>query len=214
VTAFGGVSGVIVGYDPGGLDANGVATLTVVEGKVAGVQTATLPCAQLAIDLVEQANPVAIGIDTLTCWGTGPGGWRPADRWLRGKYPGVRNSVMPPNGLAGSMSLSGMALLLTVRSARPALFVTETHPKVLVYQLTGERCDFVRRRQFMDDLLTRLLGTEVLVRNEHEWDAVLSALAALEGVTGRWHRNLHDLPTQPGERIVAPAGATHYCWPA
>jgi len=25
-----------------------------------------------------------IGVDTLTCWSTGGGGWRPADRWLRG----------------------------------------------------------------------------------------------------------------------------------
>jgi len=37
--------------------------------------------------------------------GTGPGGWRPADRWLRETYPVIRNSVMPLNGLAGSMSL-------------------------------------------------------------------------------------------------------------
>jgi hypothetical protein len=207
------VSGVIIGYDPGGLDANGLATLTVVEGKVIGVQTTTVSCAELAIDLVEQARVVAIGIDTLTCWSTGPGGWRPADRWLRAKYPAVRNSVMPPNGLAGSMSLSGMALLHAVRAARPKIFVTETHPKVLVYGLTRERHDFAGRRQFMDDLVARLLGTDVLTRNDHEWDAALSAFAALEGVAGRWRLNLHDLPTQPGERIVVPAGATHYCWP-
>jgi hypothetical protein len=214
VTVFGGVSGVIVGYDPGGLDANGVATLTVAGGKVADVQTVTVSCAERAIDLVEQVNPMAIGIDTLTCWGTGPGGWRPADRWLREKYPAVRNSIMSPNGLAGSMSLSGMALLLAVRTARPEIFVTETHPKVVIYELTGERYDFVGRRHFMDNLLARLLGAGVLARNEHEWDAALSALAALEGVAGRWRRNLHALPTLPGERIVEPPGATHYCWPA
>jgi hypothetical protein len=38
VSVFIGVSGIIIGYDPGGLGANGLATVTVVEGKVAHVQ--------------------------------------------------------------------------------------------------------------------------------------------------------------------------------
>ena len=91
-------STLFVGYDPGGDDAHGVAQLSLVEGKAAIPSTTTLRTAEDVIIFLESLSIVAgIGVDTLTCWSTGGGGWRPADRWLRETYKGVQNSVMTPN---------------------------------------------------------------------------------------------------------------------
>ena len=63
------------------------------------------------IDWCSQFNDaVGIGIDTLTKWATGKSGWRPADLWLRAKYPGVAFSIASPNSLYGSMTVGGMAV--------------------------------------------------------------------------------------------------------
>src|SRR4051812_36274450 len=108
-------TGPIVGYDPGGKDAHGVSLLTLESGRTTSVSARTFESAEEVIRYVESLPPViAVGVDTLTCWCTGPGGWRPADRWLRQRYGAVRNSVMTPNGLAGSMGLNGMAFLLAL----------------------------------------------------------------------------------------------------
>jgi hypothetical protein len=95
----------------------------------------------------------ALGVDTLTCWSTGPGGWRSADRWLRQQYPAVRNSVVTPNGLFGSMGLNGMAVLISARKRFDNLFITETHPKVLYWQITRARYDYFAYRGQMDQVL-------------------------------------------------------------
>ena len=61
-------------------------------------------------------EPDGIGVNTLTAWSTGRAGWRPADRWLRYRYPEVRNSVASPNSLFGSMALNGMSVLMSLRT--------------------------------------------------------------------------------------------------
>jgi hypothetical protein len=207
-------SGIVIGYDPGGRDAHGVAELLVEAGRAARLSTITVNTTEEVITRVE-ATPgvVALGIDTLTCWGTGPGGWRPADHWLRERYPQVAQSVMAPNGLRGSMALNGMALLMAVGPKRPELFVTETHPKVLFWFFAGSRYDYTARKEIMDSALARVLGIRVAPSNEHEWDAALSAFAALEGLSGRWTHDLHRLETRDDERLLLPCGMTHYLWP-
>lgn len=207
-------SGIIVGYDPGGNKAHGVAMLVTKAGNVVKVSTSTLETIEQVITLVEGAPSVlGLGIDTLTCWSTGPSGWRPADRWLRSRYQEVADSVMAPNGLRGSMAVSGMALLMAVRPKKPDLSVTEAHPKVLCQFLAKARHDFIARRNFMNDLLAQVLGVSVIPSNEHEWDAAISAFAALEGLSGRWTHDLHRLDTLDGERLLKPCGPTHYWWP-
>jgi len=132
------LSGVIVGYDPGGAEGHGVATLVVEAGKAARLSTTTVGTTEQVIKLVERTpGLIALGIDTLTCWSTGPGGWRPADRWLRERYRSIANSVVAPNGLRGSMAVSGMALLIAIEPGQSTLFVTETHPKVLFWFCHG-----------------------------------------------------------------------------
>ena len=211
-------TGSFLGYDPGGDGNHGVAVLRVDAGKPSSVEVTTLQTAEDALRFFErQRNGPAIGIDTLTCWSTGPGGWRPADRWLRENYPKVRNSVVTPNGLFGSMGLNGPSVLLTLRNATPCLMATETHPKVLHCHFSNERYDFLGHHDRMNALLARLLHLAITVITEHAWDAAISAYAAYVGYVREWSLDLHDeyrFRPAENERIVWPCGQTHYFWPS
>lgn len=130
----------VVGYDPGGDGAHGVAMLVLLDGKAVEIYTGTWDYAEEVIAWIKKLDVLsALGVDTLTCWSTGPAAWRPADRWLRRTYPEVRNSVMTPNGLAGSMGLNGMGVIIETRALFPGAAVVETHPKVLHWALSGRR---------------------------------------------------------------------------
>jgi hypothetical protein len=207
-------SGLILGYDPGGNDAHGVAELQVHDGKVARLATRTLRTTEDVVAFLEGLSSLAaLGVDTLTCWSTGPSGWRPADRWLRHRYPEVRNSVVSPNGLFGSMGLNGMAVLVAARKKFSDILITETHPKVLYWQIARARYDYPGSREAMHRVLAARLGIAVAPATEHEWDAAVSALAALESSGGRWPRDLHRMETEAHERLIEPCGTTHYSWP-
>jgi hypothetical protein len=208
------MDGIVAGYDPGGNGCHGVALLTVSKGLPVKITADLVSNAEDAIEFFEQHGPIfAIGVDTLTCWSTGAGGWRPADRWLRQNYPGARNSVVTPNGLFGSMGLNGMAVLIAMRAADPSLWISETHPKVLHWHLTKTRYDYESNANEMHALLQSSWSVSASATCEHEWDAAISALAAYEGLAGNWRHDLHQLPTSEGERIVCPCGPTHYVWP-
>jgi hypothetical protein len=213
------VSETFVGYDPGGNRAHGLAELQVADGKPISIISRTLRSAEEVIAGLEVlASVSALGVDTLSCWSTGGGGWRPADRWLREQkqYEKVRNSVTTPNGLFGSMSLNGMAVLVESRRKFPNVMITETHPKVLYFALSGKTHDYKSRKSEMDAFLSDKLGiprSHFTIGDEHQWDAALSALAAHAGLRGLWRRDLHELAPVKGERLVRPCGATHYYWP-
>jgi len=207
-------TGTILGYDPGGNGAHGVADLVVEGGKIATMVTATLPTTEGVIARAEShSRLLAVGIDTLSCWATGHSSWRPADLWLRDRYPEVRNSVVNPNYLSGAMCLNGMAVLISIGCRLPRPYMTETHPKVLFWRLSGLRYDYLAHREEMNALLSREAGTAVAPANEHEWDAAISALAAYRGLTGQWSNDLLTLPMANGGRIIAPCGPMHFCWP-
>ena len=209
------MTGIVIGYDPGGNGKHGVARATLRDGDILSVTTTTCNVVEdVVASIVNNETPLGLGVDTLTCWATGHNGWRPADRWLRQRYDCVQNSVVAPNSLYGAMSLSGMALLVTVRQAFPDLFVTETHPKVLYYTQFNERYDYTGpNASVMDKRLRQLLAANVAPRNEHEWDAAISILAVVRGLNGSWRRDLHDLPTDLHECLVHPCGRTAYVWP-
>ncbi len=156
---------------------------------------------------------LGLGVDSLTCWSTGPSGWRPADLWLREQYPEIRNSIISPNGLFGSMGLNGMATLVCVRKVHPDLYITETHPKVLYWHLTRDKYDYTSRKTLMDGWMGTCLGLTIEPANEHEWDAAISALAVLESLREEWTRDLHALEGSAEDRLVQPCGRTHYFWP-
>jgi hypothetical protein len=126
------LAGLILGYDPGGDKSHCIAELHVQAGQAKALVTRTFQTAEeVTGHLKNLSSVVAIAVDTLTCWGTGPGSWRPADRWLRDRYVAVRNGIMAPNALSGSVALNGMALFLEARRMFPKVLITETHPKVL-----------------------------------------------------------------------------------
>lgn len=139
-----------------------------------------------------------MGIDTLTCWVPGSAG---GGRQIGGSENGtdqLRIVSSRRTGFAGRW-----------RSAE-WLF---SHPKVLFWFLSRASYDYAGQQEFMDDVLARALGTSVAPANDHEWDAALSAFAALEGLSGRWTHDLHSLPARGDERLLTPCGMTHYCWP-
>ena len=64
-------SGTIIGYDPGGAGAHGVAKLLVDCGQAVSVTTDTTGTTEQVIRIVEGITGLmALGIDTLTCWST------------------------------------------------------------------------------------------------------------------------------------------------
>jgi len=65
----------------------------------------------------------------------------------------------------------------------------------------------------MDQWLGGLLGTPIATDDEHQWDALISAWAAAQGLLGTWPIDLHALPPGQGERLVMPTGLTRYYWP-
>ncbi len=208
------LSGVVTGYDPGGNGAHALAELQFAAGKATALSTRMLETAEDVIATLEGLPSLAaLGADTLTCWGTGVSAWRPADRWLRERYQAVQKSIISPNGLYGSMGLNGMGVLIAARQQFPCVVITETHPKILYWQLSGKRYQYQTSKAAMDGVLTAELGISVKPVTEHEWDAALSAYAALMGLLGRWTHDLHSLPTNAGERLITPCGKTHYFWP-
>ena len=207
------MTGPVVGYDPGGNGRHGLAVLDVADGEPRALDVSTHPTVESVLQAVEGTAPLAVGADTLTCWATGRSGWRPADRWLRAEYPAAARSVASPNALYGSMSLGGMAVLLALRQRDAAVLVTETHPKVLYRAFWRRHYDYAAEARAMDRDLGLALGLDVRTANDHEWDAAVSAFAALHVLRGDWPLDLHALPLSGGERLVTPCGPTRYGWP-
>jgi Protein of unknown function (DUF429) len=170
------MSGLYLGYDPGGGGAHGVAAIDARPAACATVRTA-----EDALDWFRERcrdqEPKALGVDTLTLWSTGPAGWRPADRALRTAYPDVATSVTAPNALYGAMLINGIAVALALRNAFERLRITETHPKVLYFTLAQSVYDFVQRRdQMVQNLVdwvalamwaTTMRGTRLRRRSQH-----------------------------------------------
>lgn len=208
------INGTILGYDPGGNASHGLALATYRKGELTHFETSTLDTVEDVISQVEQVNELlAIAVDTLSCWSTGVSGWRPADRWLRKNYKEVVHSIASPNSLYGSMGLNGMAVLIALKRRFPNLIVTETHPKVLYFALSGDKYNYNMANEKMDEFLSSKMDCEISTESDHEWDAAISIYAARQGLTGSWARDLHAIPLESSGRMITPCGSTHYWWP-
>ena len=210
------MNGVIAGYDPGGNGANGLALLFIADGLITTVESKTVETAQDVLNrLLEFDNLIGIGVDTLTQWSTGKSGWRNADLTLRAKYPVVQKSVTPPNSLYGSMALNGMSVLIKLKQFEPNIRITEAHPKVLFHALTGSKYNYAEERAEMDRLLSNWFRVpNIKTESDHEWDALISAYSAYQGMIGNWTMDLHT-PTQgESSKSVNPIGKTHFYWPS
>lgn len=207
------INGTIVGYDPGGNEAHGFALLTIKDGEPESVSVTTLSNTEAVIKEIRSKAILGLGVDTLSCWCTGNSGWRPADKWLRKRYPEIINSIMSPNTLSGSMGINGMSVLIETAKMPNGITLSETHPKVLYYALTRKKYDYDNNHAEMVDFLSKRLGLNVKTSNEHEWDAAISAYAHMMGITGKWTCDLHKLQPEDNCRIVQPCGKTSYYWP-
>jgi len=211
------INGAIAGYDPGGNGRHGYALLRILDGKPASISITTLSNSEAVINEIRTEAILGLGVDTLSCWCTGSSGWRPADIWLRKRYPAVRNSIMSPNTLSGSMGINGMSVLIEAANTSIGITLSETHPKVLYYALTQKKYakyDDDEQHAEMDSFLSKKLGgLNVRTSNDHEWDAAISAYALMMGITGMWTCDLHKLQPEDNCRIVQPCGKTSYYWP-
>lgn len=220
----------IIGYDPGGNNRHGVAivSVSIERGRwmPRSLELKTLQTAQSVIELISSSAPegdlLAVGIDTLTAWSGSKSGWRPADQWLRKTYCEVMASVDNPNHINGSMCLNGALILhfLKQRTDGMAIEVTEAHPKVLYYALTKKRHPWsnnqaISERKNSAELLMKAMKLDIdkrivsaLLDSDHNFDALLGALTALNGLNREWTNDLHNCAS-----IIHPFGVTHYWWP-
>ena len=202
---------VILGYDPGGAGAGGVAVVDF-QSSPPTAQTSTCGSVDEAVEWFQAHDgppPTAIGVDSLLSWSTGPSGWRSMDRHLRQTYPEVQNSVLSSNSAYGAMAIQGMALAIRVGELWPKIRLNETHPKILYYALTGNRYP-----KFGTAFAKWLCGQftpriDLKIANDHEWDALISAWATWNGISGRWSKDLMS----GVENLILPAGSPTYFWP-
>lgn len=198
---------VFLGFDPGGGSTFGVAMLSQSAVTAFTVSSVT-EAIEWAVAQCRDRRVTAAGIDTLLHWSTAPGGWRPADRYLRASYPNARSSVLSPNGLYGSMAIGGMALAMRLRGCWPNIVLNETHPKVLFSALTGDRYRKAAIASAVESFLAYTKLTVVGTLNEHEFDAAMSAWAARAGLFGDW-----DDLVEAGADLLFPVGPVKYLWP-
>lgn len=205
----------ILGYDPGGNGEHGVAALSIDDShKPLNLVTATCKTAIEVTNWFAQFDkPLGIGIDTLTKWATGQSGWRPADLWLRAKYPDVSHSVVSPNSMRGSMAIGGMTVKCWFFSRNPKAVISETHPKVLYYALSQRKYDWANASSEMVDFLSERIGTSCQSRNDHEFDGAMSCYAVLEHLRGSWTNNLHTMSDARCGVYIEPFGNSIYVWP-
>lgn len=198
---------VVLGFDPGGR--SGVAIIRSRGGQPSSCDWGTVGSVDAALDWYASrlagAVPIGIGIDTPLCWETGNCGWRGPDLWLRAAYPEKEQSVISTNSAYGAMIVQGLALALRLRArfAPSRLHLNETHPKVLYYAL--RRQSYPRTGPMASDVVGWLcalvpIGCGGRSMTSDEWDAVLSAWATLQGLTGAWSRDLMALAECPCSR--------------
>ncbi|MBW8015049.1 MAG: hypothetical protein FVQ82_02610 [Planctomycetes bacterium] len=205
----------IFGYDPGGNGNHGVAVLEVSDSLASvSIDFFTLETTQDVIDFFDTyRNSLGIGIDTLTRWCTGVSGWRPADHWLKKQYKSIQNSIMSPNSLFGSMSIGGMLIKKAYSQRSKVGLVSETHPKVIYFELTDNRYDWQNSKETMDSNLSSFIGLKVVTKTDHEFDAIISSFCVQQYLLGNWKNNLHELSLEEGDQYIDPFVESVYCWP-
>lgn len=204
-----GSSETFLGFDPGGANRFGVASIT-----SSNISFETVGSIKEALDWSVEAcddrEPNAAGIDTILHWGTGRSGFRYADKWLKEKYPASAVSIMAPNSLYGAMTIGGVGLAIQLRKRWPRILLNETHPEVLYYALTDDLYPrgnlSVAVEWFAQQSRCNLCQPKH--PQEDEFDAILSAWATREALACQWT----DLAALD-ERHIYPISNVSYLWP-
>jgi hypothetical protein len=111
--------------------------------------------------------------------------------------------VQASNSLRGAVLVQGALFADGLRRGFSEIGITESHPKAVLRALGVSYDDFFFR-----------FGIDPGTTNEHERDALIAAVAAREGFSGRWRRDLAlerlDCEQDPSKYWLAPM---HYFWP-
>jgi predicted nuclease with RNAse H fold len=192
-----------IGADPGGIGNFGIACLKF-DGSV---YTCCVDCADEAIHMIieqTKVKPLGIGVDAPLWWSSGRSSDRQADRWLRKRYRLSGGQVQTANSLQGAALIQGVMFVYRIRQLFPEVNVTETHPKAILKALALPDMEAFSRR----------FSVKMISKNEHERDAVISAVAAREGFEHRWPHDLtlarNATEQDPLSYWLAPI---HYFWP-
>jgi predicted nuclease with RNAse H fold len=193
-----------IGVDPGGKQSFGIAVIHA-DGTSDG---RCWSCADEAVAWIKD-EPLGVGIDAPLWWSSGPSSDRKADQWLRRAYGRAAGGDLHPGTVQAANSLQGAALvqaamfIVRLRERFPSMPVTESHPKAL---LKAMRLD---ERRFFDRFLPSASSSD-----EHIRDALIGAVSAREGFSGRWKRDLsverNASEQDPKAYWLAPV---HYFWP-
>jgi predicted nuclease with RNAse H fold len=194
-----------IGADPGGKGNFGVAIL-MPDGST---HNCCVDWADEAVEVVKKkmtAQPAGIGVDAPLWWSSGRSSDRQADQWLRKKYGFSGGQVQTANSLRGAALVQGAMFVQRMREHFPGIGVTETHPKAVLKALRMDNWGaFIKRFS---------VAIEIREQQEHERDAVISAVAAREGFEHRWVNDLstgrHPSEQDPSRFWLAPI---HYFWP-
>jgi hypothetical protein len=196
------------GADPGGVDAFGVALLR----DDGTFDTETLSCAEDAVRWLRdrQVAVTAAGIDAPLWWSSEKGSDRRADRTL---HETRARPIQKANSLRGAALVQGVILAIRLREHSLARQITEVHPKALLRTLSLSGGD-------KDEQWRKMAGKFGLTDErpeedeDHKRDALLAAIAAREGSTGVWTRDLAlDRSSYEQDPASLPWGPVSYWWP-
>lgn len=117
------------------------------------------------------------------------------------------------------MFVPAYLLIRTLRESIPTLRVTEAHPKALLHALKlpvwRPKNPTFSLNDSWQHIAAHFQLSGVAPETEHERDAVLAAVAAREGLSGRWKRNL---ATERSEQEFVLddllKGPVDYFWPS
>ncbi len=167
---------VLLGFDPGGKDSFGWATLCLERsGAFVALESGLESNAPDAVRAAAQhapSNPDGIGIDAPLFWVNE--GDRRADATIRTRVVaagGKSGTVSSVNSLRGACVVQGILAARIVAAKWPAALVTEAHPKALL-RLDAKAQKFVEAHLHSSNA-------------EHSRDAALAALAAWAAVTAQ-----------------------------
>jgi Protein of unknown function (DUF429) len=189
------------GCDPGGKNNFGVAKLY----PSGTFETYNLSSVDEVMQSIDEL-PLGVGIDCPLWWSSGEGGGREADAWIRKNYKLSGGQVQSVNSLKGAAVVQGILLAMKLREKYPTIKITESHPKALLkaIKLLDDN-DEVFRRKF------ELSGE---FSSEHGRDALVAAVSAREGFSGRWTTDLSlnttSLEINPKKLWFGPVS---YWWP-
>jgi hypothetical protein len=202
------------GFDPG--SQFGVARID----EFGRYQSATMTSTQDALEYV-QPDCAGLGIDSVLWWSRSKGGGRRADMAVRADCcsgGGHSGTVSPINSLMGAMFVPAYLLIRDLRERFPEIRITEAHPKALLHALrlpvSRPRHDEAHFRAGWTTIADLFGLTGAQPRNEHERDAIVAALSAREGYSGRWPTDFARLRAS-GELALDDLfrGPVNYFWP-